>query len=300
MPPIFAVANPVVDFFVSSWLGNLLGLGGLAWGLYSHIVNRRVKKLACEKRETSIVGTSTAEFSKDVKVLFDGREMAVVTSTQWVIWNAGNVAIHGTDVSRVDPVRFEADSNTEILDVKIVKMTRTVVDPKIVQQGDPRMAEISFDFLDPSDGFILQVVHSGFENQIRLVGTVKGIPAGIVRFNGKAFMSRRRRLASIGAGISHAFLAVWALWTGIAARPWLKNWSEIRLRQLGPEYVGFDMVGPPSPESLAWSCSIVSRSADMIGTYAGVVGTILAIALGFLSWVYLRDLTPATPKSLTQ
>lgn len=160
-------------------MGTLIGIIGLAFALFTYVKTRRAPRLAYYLDGTSIIGGSSAEFPKEVEVLFGGAKVERVTSTTLTLWNSGNTTIEGKAVVESDPLRVEAKS--DILKVDVLVTSRDV-NGIVVSELSKREAELRFDFLDAGDGATLQILHSGGPAEIGLCGTIRGMPSGMTRF----------------------------------------------------------------------------------------------------------------------
>lgn len=109
---------------------------------------------------------------------FAGRVVPRVTSTSFGIWNSGKTTIHGRDIVEKDPLRLELSGEGEILRVTVESETRSVNGPTASLTA-PNRAILEFDYLDPGDGFRVQVLHSGAPKSIAAQGTIRGLPRGV-------------------------------------------------------------------------------------------------------------------------
>ena len=67
-----------------------------------------------------------------------------------------------------------------VLEARILKRTRPVNDFSCVVRPDiGNVVDCQFDYLDPRDGALLEVIHTGDE-KIKVIGTLRGVPKPIV------------------------------------------------------------------------------------------------------------------------
>ena len=71
----------------------------------------------------------------------------------------------------------------QILDAELLRSTRSVISPTIKEGQTDDTLLMSFDYLDPLDGYVVQLIHSGLRRSLRVVGSVKEIPGGLIRYD---------------------------------------------------------------------------------------------------------------------
>ncbi|MGU3586057.1 hypothetical protein ACLBYD_23180 [Rhodococcus sp. C26F] len=111
---------------------------------------------------------------------FDGNKIRSVSRTRIAIWNARGDTVRGSDILPTDKLRLQLDSNDLALHVRLISMSREQIDVKCkIDPDDPTAVVLSFDFLDASDGFVVELLH-GSPTPAKLVGTIRGaaVPSG--------------------------------------------------------------------------------------------------------------------------
>lgn len=85
-----------------------------------------------------------------------------------------------------------------ILKSIILRQTRAVISPTVAKGDAEDTCILGFDYLDPNDGFVVQVIHSGPRRAMECCGSFKELPRGMTRLGAglnKKRNSRRGRLA---------------------------------------------------------------------------------------------------------
>lgn len=207
------ILHEIVQFFSVPWvqtLLSLLGLTSIPLAIWLYKISKRKSELSYQIREFSVVGGRTSEFTDELTIHFNGNKVNEVTSTEVVIWNSGNTTIDGKDIVGSDPLRIICEDGF-LLKISALRSSRSVITPSF--NVDDTTANICFEYLDEKDGFIIQIIHSGGKDNIRISGSVKGLPKGIKFLgestenrSGKRFptspFSRFTMYMMIGAGIS--------------------------------------------------------------------------------------------------
>lgn len=92
---------------------------------------------------------------------------------RFAIWNSGTKYINDFDMAPKGPIRIMAQSNTKVLDARVITITDEYNNIQCVKENDKNVL-VSFDFLNRGDGAIVEVAYSGEAKDIFLSGRIKG------------------------------------------------------------------------------------------------------------------------------
>lgn len=134
---------------------------------------------------------------KRSRVTFKNKEVSRLDKLLLLLWNCGNTTINGSQIAESDYLRITLP-DSQILDVKVINYTREVnkVIASIVN-GEPSQVQLTFDFLDPKDGVVIEVLYekqkrtddqgnlpqTGYGNLVQ--GTIRGMPRGFINYKDK-------------------------------------------------------------------------------------------------------------------
>lgn len=170
----------LIDLISQPWLGSLLGILGLGAAIFFYFRSRKVSRLAFQSDRVTLVGSANSAFPKELEIRFSGTSVPRVTAERIVIWNAGNNTLGGQQIVSSDPLRVEIAEGSEILKIDVLKSTREVTALRLThREGSKRIADICFDYLDPGDGMLFEILHSGGRADLEILGTLRGIPSGL-------------------------------------------------------------------------------------------------------------------------
>jgi hypothetical protein len=116
-----------------------------------------------------------------LQVTLDGRDVPYLAGTSLFFWNAGNQTLDGSALVPADALRIECPQDVQILRTHLTT-TRPVngIALEPIDTADPvTKVTVGFEFLDPGDGFRVDVMHTGIWRDVVLRGTLKGHPGGI-------------------------------------------------------------------------------------------------------------------------
>jgi hypothetical protein len=113
----------------------------------------------------------------DLTFAYRGHPQKQVSITRLVIWNEGKETVRQTDIASNDPLRLELPDGVSALDATVVRETSRGVHAQVNPRSfdEKAVLEISFDFLDYQDGFLVQVIHNGgAKDRLRVRGRIAG------------------------------------------------------------------------------------------------------------------------------
>jgi hypothetical protein len=97
-----------------------------------------------------------------------------------IFWNNGKQVLHGRDIVASAPLKFSFDEESNILSLKILTKTKEENDVMISWGNRSRdYFLISFEYLDPKDGVVLELLHNSAKSYPSFSGSIKGIPDGV-------------------------------------------------------------------------------------------------------------------------
>ena len=158
------------------WVGTIIGTAGMALALFLYWRSRIPGIIAFQSRNVSMIGRGNAVFPSEVEIQYRGIPVPKLTSSTVWIWNAGKKTVEGEDIVEHDPLQLRFCG--EVLNVKIIKVTREVLHIKAdkseeTSEEGKRTVCCGFGFLDPGDGVVVEVLHTGSVAAPKCIGTIK-------------------------------------------------------------------------------------------------------------------------------
>jgi hypothetical protein len=167
------------DILNQNWIGTAVGIIGIVSGLVLAYSFRPRSRLAAQTNTLELAG-SNAVLPNEIEFLFRGNTVPNVTMSRIAIWNIGNTTIKGDQIVNSDPLRIVTSDGSNVLEATIRNRTRQVNGIScLLRQGTSNEVECRFDYLDPSDGALIQLIHTG-SDEIKVLGTLRGIPKGVL------------------------------------------------------------------------------------------------------------------------
>lgn len=174
----------LISFFNQGWVGSLLGFVGIivgALGIFSYKISKSIAKPCFQILSLRLLGRNEDNLPKEVTVLFKGKEVDRLTKTTLILWNNGTEVLDGKDVIPSDPIQIAFDTDDNILSYKILKRTKEVNNFRLIKSEEhPHQIMVNFDYLDPNDGVVLEMLHNSKKRYPKITGTIKGLPKGLL------------------------------------------------------------------------------------------------------------------------
>lgn len=172
------VANPYFGL-----IGFIIGLAGLIFSYYVAKRDRRSKELHCALVSTNIVSKSETLFPK-LSITYDDKNLESLTVTKIRIKNTGSEVVKINDIAQADPITFSARKNSDVLllDFGISYVSDKLNNFELNKSDDNNKVSVKFDYIEPKDFIIVQILHTGKQNNdIEVTGTVIGAKNPLLR-----------------------------------------------------------------------------------------------------------------------
>jgi hypothetical protein len=171
--------NELKEILNQNWIGTLIGIIGIGIGLIIAYVFKSRPRLAAQTNTFTLVGPN-AVLPPEIEFLFRGVKVSNVAMSRIAIWNVGNTTIKGDQIVSSDPLRIITSEKSNILETTVQRCTRPVNGACCaLREGTTNEAECRFDYFDPGDGVLIQLIHTGSDD-VKVSGTLRGIPKGVL------------------------------------------------------------------------------------------------------------------------
>lgn len=169
----------ILSFFNQGWVGSLIGFIGIilgAIGIFSYKISKSIAKPAYQKSSLQLIGREEDNLPDEVEVTYKGKKVDRLTKTKLIFWNDGTETLDGDSVVKSDPITIVFPENTNILSYKILKRTKAVNNFNATKDEEKQNHLIlHFDYLDPKDGIVLEILHDSEKRYPKITGSIKGL-----------------------------------------------------------------------------------------------------------------------------
>lgn len=145
----------------------------VVFGIWQWYKSKRKKELSCYKNSYTIVKGGKS-LLPDLELKYKNEQIQELVITKYAIWNSGNEVLQRSDIVEIKPLQVSYTAeNTRILDVKILQESDET-NQFVIADVDKEHARIEFDYADPKDGIVIQIMHTGESQDIMVECKIKG------------------------------------------------------------------------------------------------------------------------------
>lgn len=200
------------EFASNPWVslaGTLFGVIGIVISIVFFLRSRKVKRPTYYSRSMRWFDGKQMPHD-ELTLLFRGRPISRFTITHIAFWNGGNDTFRALDFAKSSPLRLVIPNGVEVFDIRIIARTTesngTILDtPTSIAAATIKDVPIQFDYFDPNDGFLLQIIHDGGRDQrIEIAGKLPGVSKfeEHIETSSSDFVFDNRRLRSVFSHMS--------------------------------------------------------------------------------------------------
>lgn len=139
--------------------------------LYAIATHKRIQ-ISYADSSLPVIEKGTSVFEK-LSVHYDNEQIERLTVTRVAIWNSGNEEIEESRFVNGKSISLHCDDNAKILDAKIIQETDSDNQFRIADCLDHEI-KLSMDYMNPKDGVVVQVIHTGSYKSISVDCKLKG------------------------------------------------------------------------------------------------------------------------------
>ena len=162
---------------------DLYGLGYFIGGcIVTFIISRifwflakKEKKPVYTVQSSNLIRGFESKLSK-LAITYGCKEINNLTVSKFAFWNEGNETINQKDIIPAEPLSINSINEVEILDKELLLVTEPANMFRILENGNSRMFQITFDYMAKNDAAIIQIFHTGKSSEdIFLAGKIKEV-----------------------------------------------------------------------------------------------------------------------------
>ena len=158
---------------ILSLVGLIFGIIGIVLAIIFYLKSKKNKTPYYLIKSFNIISESLGNKIKDIEILLKGEKISNLTVSKIVLWNGGNETINRIDIPDSTKFKIRTKEMIKIYDIEIIDNSDSAINCSIISVPNEHI--LDFDFLDPNQGFIIKVTHSGINSDDLIIsGRVKG------------------------------------------------------------------------------------------------------------------------------
>lgn len=151
----------------------------LGIALLSYYLPRKRQKLQYQTASVQYFEEEDYTLPSEVEMSFRGERVTRLTKAMLIVWSGGTDVLRGEDVVKQIPLTIKLKGTGKILCYSIVGVTsqgnRVLANMRTDSQSE---ILLTYDYLNPGDGAVIQVMHDSKQPDLLLVGASKGLSGG--------------------------------------------------------------------------------------------------------------------------
>ena len=153
-------------------VSSILTVFSTVFAIYTWIAGKKRKQLSvsCKTNEIIIAGKSNID---KLQIRYDDQDIADLSCTNFYVWNNGNTVLNAGDIVNSKPLCIKSTGDAVILSAEIVRVSEETNNFAIKSMTD-QMVEMSFDYVDHGEGFVLQILHTGKSRDLEVACKIIG------------------------------------------------------------------------------------------------------------------------------
>jgi hypothetical protein len=171
--------DAIKNLLNSGLFASLLAIVSIIVAVYFYFVPRTRNRLLYKTSGVRLIGDH-GQLPPEVTVRYWKEPVQMLSNSTIIIWNGGDVTLDGSAITGDDPLRLVFGEDTTVLNAEVLKVSRNVIHFSAQNPASRNCVLLTFDFLDIRDGAVIRVLHTGKRLHAALIGTIKGMPKGIV------------------------------------------------------------------------------------------------------------------------
>lgn len=157
--------------------GILLGIVGILLTIFLFFISYEYRKLSYYIRSTVLNMRIFKDKIKKLEVFYEGNLVEKLTISRIILLNKGNKGIDQNDILSDGQVKIKLSYPYEIYNYEILynenkQKSRFDIDANNITRN---ILPIKFEYLEPYQGVVIQVLHNGNEKDIKISGNIKEI-----------------------------------------------------------------------------------------------------------------------------
>lgn len=162
----------LMDSSIAWAILSLIAIAGFIYAIVCQCRNKEKKEFSYSLKTNHLIRKKKSKFEK-LHVAYEGQEIENLCISKFAIWNSGNRTLNDVDVVETKELTIYTLNESKILDYELV-LSSEKTNNFSIQRIDEHTIKIFFKYVDKKDGIIVQVIHTGYEEDIQIDCKIKG------------------------------------------------------------------------------------------------------------------------------
>lgn len=148
-------------------------VASFAFAIYAWVKGKRRKELSYVSNTYRVIQDGENAIP-EVDIRYKKRRIKNFVITKYAIWNSGTEVINAEDLVKTKTLKIiSVNPDTAILDATVLMCNETANKISITDIQDNGI-EVSFDYMEPRNGCVLQIIYTGKREDLEVALKIKG------------------------------------------------------------------------------------------------------------------------------
>lgn len=153
--------------------GFIIGAVALVGMIIIWYISKKEKKPVYTIGSHNLIQDFSSKLSNLV-IHYNDENVKNLTVSKISFWNEGRDTINYADIAPVKPIIIASNEGIKILEISIIYSIEPANRFQLIEIERYKQYNLTFDYVDKNQGVVIQVVHDGKGDNIKLTGLIKG------------------------------------------------------------------------------------------------------------------------------
>lgn len=150
----------------------IIAIVGFAYGFIFQRINKEKKEFSFCLKSNHLIRGKRSKFEK-LSITYDGQQIDDLCVSKFTVWNSGNRTLNRTDMVDSKELTISVADECKILDVELIACSEET-NNFFVKFEDEQTVKVLFEYADKKEGVVIQIIHTGNDEDIRIDCKIKG------------------------------------------------------------------------------------------------------------------------------
>ena len=151
---------------------SILAIVSFVYAIITQHINKEKKEFSYIQKSNTLLHKKKGKFDK-LSVSYNGQEIEDLCVSRFTIWNSGNKTLNENDMVASKELTVTALGDNKILDVELIAYSEET-NNFFTQIIDEHTVKIFFEYADKKDGVVIQIIHTGTDESLKIECKIKG------------------------------------------------------------------------------------------------------------------------------
>jgi hypothetical protein len=165
------------------WLGIaglVVGIIGIVLAIYFYYRSKRKVRISYTVDRTQLLGGHANVLPQEVTISYGDAKINNLTKDNLIIWNSGTEPITRTNI--ISPTLICLPDDLKLLKISELKSSPSQNHISFLALNDTQKIHLDFEYLEPRQGFNVELLLTGNGGQPTLSGVILGMPNGFQHY----------------------------------------------------------------------------------------------------------------------